>query len=432
MGEPVVEAGLEDLGDPAGSLAQAVDAERALLGVCLQAPAALERSRALVGVEDFWQPRHAAIFAAMCDLAEAGHVVDPVRLMGELTRTGQLARVGGAPYLHTLYAQPGSLPNLSHYAELVRGSAHRRRLAQIGARLTQIAEQVPDTEDALAAAARELIALELLIDVPDADAAIVGLATWPQLLAQPDVAEDWVIPGLVERQDVILLLAGEGLGKSWLARQLCLAVAAGVHPFRPSLRIPPQRTLLVDLENAPSMVRRQSRGPAAQIARLGNAEDDRGWAWLHPEGLNLRVRADAQALEQVIARTRPALCAIGPLGKAFLRGRDDWDTAAEEVRAVIDRLRARYRCAFWIEHHMPKGDGTTRPQLPFGSGVWQRWAGFGRVLSRVGDNAYELSASFRGDRDVREFPAGLYRGGDLPWSPIWDQDELDHLRKGGK
>jgi hypothetical protein len=166
------------------------------------------------------------------------------------------------------------------------------------------------------------------------------------------------------------------------------------------------------------------------VGRLGELEDGRGHVWLHPEGLNLRVRADALLLERVLEETRPALVCLGPLGKAMLRGRDDWDTAAEEVRAVLDRLRTRYRCAFWLEHHMPKGDGISRPPLPFGSAVWQRWAGFGRVMTKVGPNAYELAASFRGDRDAREFPVGLFRGGDLPWSAIWDPEELDHLREG--
>jgi replicative DNA helicase len=402
------------------------EAERSVLSAIIQSPAALREVRALLGAGEFFADQHATIYAACCDLADDGTRVDPVVLLGELERRGVAQKVGGAPFLHTLFAAPAVPSNVAHYAGMVREAAKRRRLTAVGTRLCQIAQDVTDLDDALSLAARESLSLDLLIE-ETTDGPVEGLASWGEFLGQPDRVADWIIPGLLERQDVVMILSTPGSGKSWLSRQLCLTVAAGVHPFKPAERIEPQRTLLIDLENPPQMVRRQSRPLSSQVARLGSASD-LGWVWMRPEGLDLRKHADAQLLERVISETQPSLVALGSLYKAFQRGRDDWDTAAEEVRAVFDRMRSRFRCAFWLEHHMPKG---SEHRNPFGSSVWERWPGFGRVIERRGENVFELAKTFRGDRDVREFPAGLYRGGELAWSPIWDADELELLASAG-
>jgi replicative DNA helicase len=247
----------------------------------------------------------------------------------------------------------------------------------------------------------------------------------------PDSPTDWLVPELFERQDVWMFLAGEGGGKSYLSRQLCLTLAAGIHPFNWDEAITPCRTLLVDLENAESMVRRQSRAVRTQASRISHLEVEQhsknGWVWRRPAGLNIRRREDALLLETVIERVRPDFVALGSLYNSFVKGRDDWETAAEDAKVVFNRLRSRYGFCLALEHHMPKGDGHERPQTPYGSSVWQRWVTHGRVMTRMGANVWEFNASFRSDRDVRKTPAGLQRGGTFPWSPIWDEADLDAL-----
>lgn len=409
--------------------AENVDAERAILSVILQSPRAIATIRGLITVDEFYRPAHQAIYQAMCTIADAGDTVDPVRLLGELSRNGQLKQYGDASYIATLYGLPAVSVNIDYYAEQLREASGVRQLEQVIARLDQARRQLAGNYDAMMTrAAREAVALEMLVDAKVRAIQVTGLHTWEDFLAQPDRVEDFVVPGFIERKDVWMLLGSEGGGKSFLSRQMCQAIAAGIHPFRPHQRIPAHRTLLIDIENPESMVRRQSRGMHHQVSRLGVWQNGMGHVWLHPAGLNLRKIEDQQLLEQVIIQTEPAFVAFGSLYKAYQQGSDSWEAAAEEVRAVFDRLRARYDIALWLEHHMPKGDGTTRPQLPFGSSVWMRWAAFGRVINRVGENAYELAMSFRGDRDVRDVPVGLYRGGELPWAAIWDPDELNHLR----
>jgi hypothetical protein len=411
-----------------GTTAQDVTAERAVLSGMLQSEQAVDEvGRILTGVE-FYQPRHQVIYGVIRDIAESGQMVDPVRVLAELTDRKELARIGGAGYLHEVLAS-GLIPaSAGFYAERVKALHRTRRTGQLAERIKQICEDVsPDElQEALAGPSIEL---NLIVDETD-NRAVDGLSTWQDFMAIAPDPHSWVVPGLLEKQDVVMILGASGHGKSWLSRQVSICVAAGIHPFKHDVSIHPRRTLLIDLENPTSALRRQSEIIYDQAERYGQPVGTRGYVWTFPEGFNIRKRADALLLERVVAETRPELICLGSLYNATERGRDDWDTAAEQTKAVFNRLRQRYGCALWIEHHMPKQSGGGHVADPFGSSVWQRWPGFGRVLREVADNVYELAATFRDDRDAgRDFPPGLRRGGRFPWTPIWDPEELAYLKK---
>ncbi|MGH3180558.1 MAG: replicative DNA helicase, partial [Streptosporangiaceae bacterium] len=55
----------------------------------------------------------------------------------ELTRRGEIARVGGGPYLHTLIASVPTAANAGYYARIVRERAILRRLVEAGTRIVQ-------------------------------------------------------------------------------------------------------------------------------------------------------------------------------------------------------------------------------------------------------------------------------------------------------
>ena len=61
-----------------------------------------------------------------------------VTVAGELGRRGELARIGGAPYLHTLAANVPIAANAGYYAEIVREKAILRRLVDAGTKIVQI------------------------------------------------------------------------------------------------------------------------------------------------------------------------------------------------------------------------------------------------------------------------------------------------------
>jgi replicative DNA helicase len=90
---------------------------------------------ALVEEVDFYRPAHRAIWRAILRLADMGEPTDPVTVLGELDRTGELADVGGGPFLHTLIEAVPTVAHAGHYARLVADTARRRRVIDLGIRL---------------------------------------------------------------------------------------------------------------------------------------------------------------------------------------------------------------------------------------------------------------------------------------------------------
>ncbi|WP_148574132.1 replicative DNA helicase [Nocardioides caldifontis] len=113
-------------------------AEQSVLGSMLLSKDAIADVVETIRGTDFYRPAHETIFEAMIDLYGRGEPVDPVTTAAELSRRGELVRVGGAPYLHTLSASVPIAANASYYAEIVREKAILRRLVSAGTRIVQM------------------------------------------------------------------------------------------------------------------------------------------------------------------------------------------------------------------------------------------------------------------------------------------------------
>ena len=57
----------------------------------------------------------------------------------ELTRRGEMGKMGGAPYLHTLISSVPTAANAGYYAKIVAERAILRRLVEAGTRIVQLA-----------------------------------------------------------------------------------------------------------------------------------------------------------------------------------------------------------------------------------------------------------------------------------------------------
>jgi replicative DNA helicase len=77
---------------------------------------------------DFYRPAHQTIFSAIVARYLDGAPVDPIVLADDLTKTGDVSRVGGATYLHHLVQQAPSATSGEYYAEIVRQKAVLRNL----------------------------------------------------------------------------------------------------------------------------------------------------------------------------------------------------------------------------------------------------------------------------------------------------------------
>jgi replicative DNA helicase len=95
-----------------------LEAEEAVLGAVLAAGRLLVEVAAVLEEADFYRPAHRTIWRAMLRLADRGQPIDPVTVLGELDDSGELADVGGGPFLHTLVAAVPTVANAGHYAQL--------------------------------------------------------------------------------------------------------------------------------------------------------------------------------------------------------------------------------------------------------------------------------------------------------------------------
>ena len=113
-------------------------AEQSVLGAMMISKDAIaDVAETLHGV-DFYRPSHETIHDAIMDLYGSGEPVDMVTVAASLQKAGELQRIGGAAYLHTLSASVPIAANASYYAEIVREKAILRRLVDAGTKIVQI------------------------------------------------------------------------------------------------------------------------------------------------------------------------------------------------------------------------------------------------------------------------------------------------------
>jgi replicative DNA helicase len=117
---------------------QDLEAEQSVLGGMLLSKDAIADVVEVIRPGDFYRPAHQTIYDAVIDLYGRGEPADAVTVAAELTRSGAIARVGGAPYLHTLIASVPTAANAGYYAEIVRERAILRRLVEAGTRIVQL------------------------------------------------------------------------------------------------------------------------------------------------------------------------------------------------------------------------------------------------------------------------------------------------------
>ncbi len=113
-------------------------AEQSVLGSMLLSKDAIAEVTQIVRGGDFYRPAHEAIHEAILDLYGRSEPADPITVTAELQRRGELQRVGGAPYLHTLSANVPIAANAGYYADIVREKAVLRRLVEAGTRIVQM------------------------------------------------------------------------------------------------------------------------------------------------------------------------------------------------------------------------------------------------------------------------------------------------------
>lgn len=127
--DKIAEAAHERLARHRRTLPHSLDAEASVLGGVILAhermrdPAAFTRFMARIDwleADDFYDPRHRSVFAAVRQLFANQRPIDVVTLEVELERMERLEAVGGVAFLGDLAASVPTPDNVVHYAEVVR------------------------------------------------------------------------------------------------------------------------------------------------------------------------------------------------------------------------------------------------------------------------------------------------------------------------
>ncbi|WP_086150115.1 replicative DNA helicase [Cellulosimicrobium sp. KWT-B] len=117
---------------------QDVAAEMSVLGGMLLSKDAIADVIEQIRGSDFYRPAHEIVYESIIDLYGRGEPADAITVVAELTKRGELQRIGGAPYIHDLMAGVPTAANAGYYARIVRERAVLRRLVEAGTRIVQL------------------------------------------------------------------------------------------------------------------------------------------------------------------------------------------------------------------------------------------------------------------------------------------------------
>lgn len=400
-----------------------LEAEVSVLGACMLSAGACRAVLDTLDPAAMYRPAHATILTAIGKMHAASLPVDPITLAKFLADGGDLVRVGGPGYVQGLVNQVPTAANAEYYADIVQDRALRRALIELGTRLVQMGyAQDHDTAELVERA------VAMAREIRDRGMAAEDLPTQDLLdFIQHEDTYDWLVPGLLERGDRLILTAAEGGGKSTLLRQMAVQLSVGIHPFDPAIRPDPVSVLVLDCENGEPASRRKYR-PLLNSAQRVDRGLHRGMFHIEcrPKGVDLTRPQDRAWVMRTVERIKPEVLVIGPVYRLHA-GDPSSEELARKVSVVVDEARATANCAVLMEAHSPHGGNIgPRSLRPLGSSLWMRWPEFGFGLRPVQDDKSAANTDgcrgravipWRGMRDERDWPRFVKQGTDWPWTP---------------
>lgn len=392
------------------------EAETALLAACMHSKTARQQAKLHLSGPDFYLPQHERIWDAMMDLDRAGKGVDATTVHALVGM-----ELGMPQVMIQVASHPGLPDNVADYASIVRGWSVRRAIGTAAQGLLQRAHDSRMNPAGLAAKAVSVF--QGIRDSSDSDA-LSSVRSMRELMDQEDDTPEWVIPGLLERGDRLMLTGTEGAGKSALSRQLGIMAAAGLHPFDEGI-IPPIKVAIIDCENKESQVRRQSRPLLTWLREHGTgSRNPLDHIMVDTCGrIDLTRDRDLSRIHQLLDAQQPDLVIIGPIYKTVPRALQTDDEAAP-LLAALDTIMER-GCALIIEAHAGHGASAgggrvnVRDLRPRGSAALLGWPEFGLGLRAYPDGIADL-APWRGGRERRDWPPRLKRAAGNRWIPTMD------------
>jgi len=126
-----------------------LDAERAVLGAIMVVNSAMNAAQEFLKDTDFYRDQHRRVYKAMSVLSERASAIDPITVVDELRRTGELEVVGGHAWVVSLIDGVPHSANIEHYAKIVKQQSIRRALIEAGGKIVETAYDGSDTVEDL-------------------------------------------------------------------------------------------------------------------------------------------------------------------------------------------------------------------------------------------------------------------------------------------
>lgn len=384
-----------------------MNAELTVLGCVLRDNNVYRTASEVITGDDFEHPSLGAVFDGIGRVIANGRKLDYATVEAHFPEWDVR---GLSPVDPWTWADAGPYPELVYdAARAVRTAALRRRGRLVmGKAIEDLGDTGADPATVLEKVTRDLVS------TPRASLDAVTLTEVLQL----EDTQDWVIPGLLEAKDRLILTGHEGLGKTTLVRQLLLLPAAGIHPFTLE-RIEPVTALVIDAENTGKQWMRATR---SMVRRLGNTGPSDRVNLALSGRLNILDPSTLGGIHRLIDKHKPGVVFIGPLYRLAINM--NTDEQVSPVIAALDEIRDR-GVALVIEAHAGHaiGAGGVRDVRPRGSSALLGWPEFGFGIRKdVSDGAAADVFDFvpwRGAREERDWPQQLRRGdrelGDWPW-----------------
>ncbi|WP_217914089.1 replicative DNA helicase [Miltoncostaea marina] len=120
---------------------QNAEAEAMLLASLMEVDAYVAEAQSIVDADDFYREGHRAVFRAINDLFQIGEPVEPITVLEQLTKNGELEVAGGRVAVLDLMETPFIAASYRTYAEMVRDAATQRRLLRVGKEIERMIAQ---------------------------------------------------------------------------------------------------------------------------------------------------------------------------------------------------------------------------------------------------------------------------------------------------
>lgn len=385
-------------------------AEENLLGALILSPTSFREVSKIASDIDFSNVEHGIIFKGIADMVATGQVVDQITVSNKFPTWG--IKLFHSSIVFTWSSAEVYPFAILEYAKAVRNDSIRRKLRAVAEDLSQkIATTANEPLDIATDIANMIDAIREGASSGEIKTKILG-----EILSGDD-SYDWLIPGLLERQDRLIVTGPEGFGKTTFIRQLSILAAAGINPITFE-KIKPVSVLVIDAENTERQWRRAVRYMSDQAARLGSADPRKTIHIAAGRRIDITKGSHLSEIHNLVDIHKPDLLMIGPLYKLVPRAINNDDDATPLIVA-LDSLRDR-GLSLVMEAHAGKssnadGDRDLRPR---GSAALLGWPEFGFGLKPVPNEPNKVQlARWRGDRDGRNWPKHLVRGGEWPWMP---------------